>query len=154
MGKSMLLGAVGIGLVVACTVGGLSAADTAKVRWTDLGTRVRVIGSLGVPLGQIVKINGTVVPDECRKRKADLGKTLIEVSQVNGSPLPKKTVVEAAFLVAKQDLPSPGSPITCIGYETGGYHGVPPGTFDHVPPMTAEGFHFAVRFVILKTMRP
>ena len=111
----------------------------------------KVIGFLGYPLGEIVAIEGIVADEEYTRRKADTGETLLRVQAVNGKPLKRETLfhfdpVEGADI----KKPSAGIRFKYIGYETGGFSGLPEEAFDYIPRLQTKGYSFTTSFVILR----
>jgi hypothetical protein len=108
-----------------------------------------VIGQLGVPLGTMVEVTGTVVPNNSR-RKADGGEPFfLQIYAVDGKPLTKP--VEYAFrerLPGYVTSPKVGESFDLRGYETGGYDGVP---LHYSAPWQDTGFYFTTKFLVLPT---
>ena len=134
-------------LVSACTQAG---KQQAKLHYTELAPD-RIIGSLGKPLGTIVKIQGTLISGDKLRLKAMSGKTLLEVTSVDGQRLREKIVLEFDIpMWAAIDKPEVGNKIRYLGYETGRMSGILYQAFKHVPAVASTDLHFRVYFVALK----
>ena len=128
-------------------------AAEATAPWTDVGKDIVVVGSLGRALGTIVTVQGEVLPDDARRRKGDLGKTLLRVDSLDGVGLPVPVVVELrGGAVGPGPKLQPGERFALVGYESGGFVGVPAEAFTHGPVATTTEFHFAVWFVAVKDL--
>ena len=46
--------------------------------------------------------------------------------------------------------PAVGEKVHFIGYETGGYEGIPHKAFEYIFPVTSASYSFSVDFVVLK----
>ncbi len=111
----------------------------------------KVIGFLGYPLGEIVTIEGIVADEEYTRRKADTGETLLRVQAVNGKSL-KQEAIFHFDPVQGADIKKPpaGIRFKYIGYETGGFSGLPEKAFDYIPRLQTKGYSFTTSFVILR----
>jgi hypothetical protein len=105
----------------------------------DLHTK-RVIGELGVPLGEIVAISATVVDGDSMNMKEYQGVFLLRIKSVNGKPLAAEPLMSFASAI--------GMPETGI-YETGEYYGMPQDLPDHWPLWAAPSFGFRNHLNIL-----
>jgi len=45
-----------------------------------------------------------------------------------------------------------GDQFRCVGYESGGFEGIPGDAFNYIEPVATQGFHFAVNFVVVKAL--
>lgn len=113
-------------------------------------SKLQVIGWLGQPLGRIVTIEGVVVDGSYTRCKADEGQSLLRVQVVDGKQLPKEQVFHFDPFLAELEKPTVGSKFKYIGYETGGFTGVPAKAFDHVPAIATTGYYFTTHFVVLR----
>jgi hypothetical protein len=111
----------------------------------------KVIGLLGYALGEVVIVEGVVANETYTKKKDDAGKLLLRVQIVNGKPLKEEVIFHFSLLLSI-DIKKPivGAKFKYIGYETGGFVGIPEKAFNYVPPMTTTGHHFSTSFVILR----
>lgn len=110
-----------------------------------------VMGDLGLPLGRILNIEGKVLPDDSRRSKRDLGKTLLRVEKAGGKTLLKPVVMELRGHERKTFKPGDGFHL--LGYETGAFIGAPEGLFDHVPAFTTIGYSFVTWFQLVKVLK-
>ena len=116
--------ATAVGYLVLATLS--SAQDptetaTASVKQFYSG---KVIGHLGHPLGTIVRVTGICIDGDKTRRRADLGKTLLDIRTVNGSKLENPFVVQ--FSRAAKDVPKPkdGDRIDYYAHEWGEFDGI------------------------------
>jgi hypothetical protein len=109
-------------------------------------------GRLGSPLGTILEVSGIVVANTSRA-KADISEPFfLRIEEVNGKKLDPPEELPSRNLPLAHLAPElkVGDRFHCVGYETGGFEGTPPGVFDYVTPYPATGFGFALRFVPIK----
>jgi hypothetical protein len=107
------------------------------------------IGELGQPLGKITTIAGTVRQAAlgAKASKLDL---VLSVEAVNDHFLPKPvTIPFQIFETAKVVKPTFGQAFRYVGYETGGFTGVPAEAFKWVPAFATTGHRFATVYQIL-----
>jgi hypothetical protein len=110
-----------------------------------------VLGRLGHSLGGIVTIEGTVADGSFTRAKADEGETLLRVRIVNGKRLKDEQVFPfRPSPWAKVSRPKVGSKFKYIGYETGGYTGIPADAFKYIPKVATTGYGFTTSFVVLR----
>lgn len=134
-------------LLVTCT----THADT--ISYAQLNQRTKILGSLGRPLGQLIRIEGVAVADSHRRAKADVGKTLLQVETVDGKKLNKAVIVVMhSFAFAPIEKPDPGKRFEYAGYETGGMTGIPAEAFQLMPVATTTAYHFEVYFQACKDL--
>ena len=113
--------------------------------------RSKVIGSLGRPLGEVVTIEGIVADGDYTRRNADAGETLLRVQTVNGRVLKREAVFHfRPFEGADMKKPTAGMKFKYVGYETGGFSGMPDKAFDYVPRVATDGYYFSTSLVILR----
>ena len=114
----------------------------------------KVIGYLGHPLGEIVTIEGIAADGNDTRQKADTGELLLRVQGVNGKPLKREVILHFfPFQGVPIKNPSVGAKFRYIGYETGGFSGVPEKAFDYVPQAATTGHYFSTSFVVLRDER-
>jgi hypothetical protein len=112
-------------------------------------TRQPPIGNLGQPLGKITTISGTVRQAAlgAKASKLDL---VLSVEVVNDQPLSKPIVMPfQIFETAKVVKPYLGQAFKYVGYETGGFTGVPAEAFKWVPAVATTGYRFETVYQIL-----
>jgi hypothetical protein len=110
-----------------------------------------VIGSLGRALGEVVTIEGVAVDENHTRRKADTGEILLSVQAVNGKALKYEAILPFHLYsgLEMKELFS-GMTFKLVGYETGGFFGIPEAAFAYVPRAPTSGYHFTSSFVILR----
>jgi len=134
-----------------------------RVRASEIGKGVEIIGSLGFPLSEILTVQGRWSKSDASGRRLSIKEEwlMFLVSTVNGKRL-EKPVDFRGFLVSPiagrnlGDLhPTPGDVWELRGVELGGYHGVPPevtgelypSPYEMKPAMRANfGFGFYTEF--------
>ncbi|MEE3718915.1 hypothetical protein V2H45_19405 [Tumidithrix elongata RA019] len=108
------------------------------------------IGALGVPLGTIVTISGSV-SQNLQGSKSDRLDLALTVEQVNDRPLPKPIIIPfQVFMTAQISQPVLARKFRYVGYETGGFTGIPSEAFQFVPAVTSTGHVFRTNFQILQ----
>jgi hypothetical protein len=129
----------------------------ADVQGRDLGTRLRVIGSLGLPVGERVRIRGRWRSPHGRLPSKD-SSPLLHVTEVNGMQLEKEVVFPEPFVRAAKEsghlTPRSGESWEAEGYEVGRFQGTPGWALreiygEHVPNagVYLSGFKFILEFV-------
>lgn len=119
---------------------------------SDLNDRP-VIGRLGHPLGTIVQVGGVIADGSHTRMKADEGEILLRIQSVNGGAVEREIVMHLhSFPASRSGEPPPaaGCKFAYIGYETGGFIGVPDDAFKYVPQVATQSHHFSTWFVALK----
>ncbi len=112
-------------------------------------TRHPPMGVLGQPLGKITTIAG-VVRQAALGAKASKLDFVLSIEAVNGRPLAKPvTLPFQIFTTAKVTQPVLGQTFRYVGYETGGFTGVPAGAFKWVPAVATRDHHFEAFYQIL-----
>jgi hypothetical protein len=107
------------------------------------------IGKLGQPLGKVTTISGVIrqVPLGAKVSNLDL---VLSIEAVNNRPLPKPvTMPFHIFETAKVVQPVLGQAFRYLGYETGGFTGVPSVAFKLVPAVATTGYHFETVYQVL-----
>jgi hypothetical protein len=125
-----------------------AAADEKRpIAYSDLST-TPVIGALGLPLGEIARVEGAYVEG---KTKADVGLLLLRVDKLNGRALDKPVVLRRG---GEEPVPATkaGQRFKLLGYETGGFVGAPKDLFKYVKPFTVVGFYFQVHFEVINSV--
>ena len=145
---AVLLVGIGVPLVLA-----QQTQPQADVSVKQFGAK-NVIGHLGHPLGTVVRITGTCIDGDRTRRRADLGKTLLEVRTVNGKELEHPFVVP--FLRAAKDIPTPvdGDSFDYYVHEWGAFDGfvsIPSELAIDQPMVANDGFHYRPQVTIHKS---
>ena len=147
---SALLGCVSTRKLTDIPIAGLCAPEGASARY-------RLVGSLGVPMGECVTVQGVAMT---QRLKAETGVPFLRVESVNGRPLRGKAVVRLrpwfsdwSALPHGTDTdvprPQPGRFYTMKGYGSGAYVGIPSEVMTEtgvIPQTTA--FYFREEFVV------
>jgi hypothetical protein len=108
------------------------------------------IGVLGYPLGQITTISG-VVQQAALDTKSTSSDLLLKVEAINDRPLPKPVLMPfTIFETAQIAKPTLGQSFRYMGYETGGFTGVPSAAFKLVPAVATTNHHFEAIYQILR----
>jgi len=125
-----------------------------SVSYRDLGHRVKVIGSLGAPLGTELVIEGQYVDGDTLNSKGTEGITLIRVERVNGKPLADTSLLKFGFCPGLREPVSTkhGQSFRFRGYEDGGFRGVPPVQLEH--PFASHGWCFVTFFHVAQVQQP
>jgi hypothetical protein len=102
--------------------------EVSGVKASDLGTRVRVIGSLGVPLGERVRIRGEWYVPKGVKLKAD--SLALRVTEVNGKRIEKEVSlpdwdINSVPFDRRGPARKSGEEWEAEGYESGQFYGEP-----------------------------
>jgi hypothetical protein len=110
----------------------LYSSTMPTTRTTDF-TRQPPIGELGQPLGKVTTISG-VIRQAALGAKASKLDLVLSIETVNNRPLSKPvTMPFQIFETAKVVQPFLGQTFRYVGYETGGFTGVPAEAFKLVP---------------------
>ena len=122
-----------------------------RVRSIHVSQLNKVIGYLGHPLGEVITIEGITVDENYTKRKSDSGQLLLRVEDVNGKRLKNEVILHfSPFENVTIRNPSARAKFKYIGYETGGFNGIPERAFDYVPQAGTAGYAFSTSFVVLR----
>lgn len=110
-------------------------------------------GLLGSPLGTVVTVEGIAAGDDYRRMREDMGCTLLRIERINGKPLAKEIVFRFhSHELARIAAPAVGARFKFVGYETGGFSGIPEGAFEYIPRVATTGFGFSTTFLVLKSL--
>ncbi len=115
---------------------------------------VKVIGHLGYPLGTVVRITGICVDGDRARRRADVGKTLLEIRAVNGTPLKRPFVVPFERAAVEVTKPNDGDLFDFDAHEWGTFDGivaVPKDLGIHKPMVANDGFHYRPKVTVHKS---
>jgi hypothetical protein len=119
------------------------------VKTTDFN-RQPPMGELGQTLGKVTTISG-VISQAALGAKASNLDLVLSIKAVNDLPLPKPVVMKfQIFETAKVVKPFLGQTFRYVGYETGGFRGVPAEAFKWVPAVSTTEYHFQTVYQILK----
>lgn len=118
-------------LALAMGQAGPDDAEQPKVRtisWDEIGHSAKIVGKLGLPLGEICTVEGAWL--EPGQEKAGL-KPQFRVSEVNGNPLAEAALFDEDFVRPvvggeRVAIPRPGDTWMIRCAELGGYEGLPP----------------------------
>ncbi len=107
------------------------------------------MGELGQQLGKITTISG-VIQQAALGSKADKFDLVLSIKSVNNRLLPKPVTMRfQIFTTAKIVQPIFGQTFRYVGYETGGFTGVPAAAFKWVPAVATTEHHFETVYQIL-----
>ena len=113
--------------------------------------RGSVVGHLGQPLGKIVTIQGIVADGRFTRAKADEGETLLRVRTVNGQRLREEWLFHFQCSPwATVGKPRVDTEFNYLGYETGGYSGIPAHAFKYIPAVATSRYGFTTSFLVLR----
>ncbi|MFA6431340.1 MAG: hypothetical protein WCV91_03020 [Candidatus Margulisiibacteriota bacterium] len=122
-----------------------------KINSTEIGNKIQVIGELGFPLGEIIRIQGEVPAKLPKQSMAGEGKVFLNVTAVNDIQLKSPKLIRIDPLgIASIKKPEMNKTMKYIGYETGEFVGIPSQAFKYIPQATTSGYHFEIFFQILK----
>ncbi|MDQ7826876.1 MAG: hypothetical protein RDV48_29020 [Candidatus Eremiobacteraeota bacterium] len=143
---------IGVIALMVFSAGTVSPAEQRTIPAASL-TSCTIIGSLGVPLGKIVLIEGVIVNDEYRREKGDEGKTLLKVEKLEGKKPAGELIIplDAQALVVLKKA-GPGDRFRYRGYETGAFTGIPEEAFRYIPRAASKGFHFETSFQVISEL--
>ncbi|BBC27021.1 hypothetical protein [Pseudanabaena sp. ABRG5-3] len=114
---------------------------------TDLGQKP-LLGYLEQPLGKIITIAGVVRQERSGAKSSP--RDVLSVEVVNDRPLAQPVLIEFnLFMTAQVAKPVLGRPFKYVGYETGGFSGVPAEAFKYVPAVSTTSHHFHTFFQVL-----
>jgi hypothetical protein len=122
-----------------------------KMKYSDIGRKTGITGSLGKPLGTIIRIQGQLKKGE--KSKADMDNIIIEVIKVDDKILETPVVIPMRMF-SWSPVPEPGEDqvLQYLGYETGGMTGIPEEAFSHMPYVATTEYAFTVYFQVIKSI--
>lgn len=116
----------------------------------NISPSVSVSPDLGQGFGNIITVEGHI-PIQEKRSKADEGKTLFQVTKVEGKAIDNPvTLPLISFSFHPVTYKEPGQTMTLLGYETGSFVGIPPEAFDTIPMVATERFSFRSSFQVLK----
>jgi hypothetical protein len=131
-----------------------SSRVISRINYSDIGGRVKIIGILNKPIGEIVTLEGAIIDGTYTRKKGDSDKVLLMVHSINGKKIQK--VVNLPIRIFKWsdiNMPKVNDYKKYIGYETGEMSGIPQKAFNYMPQATTEGFHFSTYFQICKELK-
>ncbi len=120
-----------------------------QINYYELTNGIKIKGSLGYNLGEIITIHGVCIKDETAK--ANLERILLKVEKINNKTLLKPIIISykiPAFIKTKK--PCSKKHFNYTGYESGAFSGIPQRAFNYIPFVTTTDFQFNTFFVILK----
>jgi hypothetical protein len=125
-----------------------------KIIYSDIAGRVKIIGTLNKPIGEIVTVEGVIIDGTDTREKGDAGKVLLKVQWINGKKLQKGVNLPVKiFQWSAIHTPKVNEHKKYIGYETGAMSGIPRRAFNYMPQVTTEDFHFSTYFQICKELK-
>ncbi|MBI1347910.1 hypothetical protein GC163_16670 [bacterium] len=132
------------------SVSGFEERPEAPISLEELSRR-GVQGRLGLRLGTIAEIAGTIVPNPSTFKGQSQQNYLIRVETIDGAELKSPVLFNPESVTAPESLPVPtiGSTFQMIAYETGRYSGAPRDLFKYVPPAQTYGHSFHTNIVVV-----
>lgn len=122
--------------------------DQQTIQVGDLN-RIPIIGRLGVPLGQVVVIEGDVIDDEGKLAKGRGGTLILRINTVERQPLEKSVdFLDEVIVRDRKRVGLTDGRYRLAVYETGSFTGWPKGDTYRPVPQT-HGFHFQSELVIV-----
>jgi hypothetical protein len=120
---------------------------TNNVSVADLNQQ-QPIGQLGHPLGKIMTISGIIRQGELSAKSPV--HLVLSVEAANDSPLAQPVTIEFnLFMTAQVAKPLFGQSFKYVGYETGGFTGVPAEAFKYLPAIATTSHQFNTSFQVL-----
>ena len=108
-----------------------------------------LLGHLGQPLGKIITIAGVVRQGELGAKASP--RDVLSVESVNDRPLAQPVTIEFnLFMTAQVAKPVLGRSFKYVGYETGGFTGIPQEAFKYVPAVATTSHRFNTSFQVLQ----
>jgi hypothetical protein len=123
-----------IAAVLLAALPSISQDSKVNVKFGDVGNRVSIIGALGVPIGQIVTIEGRSIESK------DFNFTVLKI---NGVLLPNPFNIMVTGGAINAGL------VSLEGYETAGYEGIPPEVCKKMNFKPHQPWGFYVRFEVI-----
>jgi hypothetical protein len=115
---------------------------------TDLEKKP-LLGQLGQPLGKIITIAGVIRQGELGAKASS--RDVLSIEAVNDRPLAQPVTIEFnLFMTAQVAKPVLGRSFKYVGYETGGFTGIPQEAFKFVPAVATTGYRFNTSFQVLQ----
>jgi len=141
----MLFACLGV-MLVSCH------AQPESIHAYDLNHNTKIIGSLEMPLGSLITIDGEMVEDNYLRHKIHSGSDLMRVHSVNNKLLTIPIVIELhTFPFHPIPIPKPGESCSFIGYETGRFSGIPSDASEIIGPVQTSVYFFETYFNICKS---
>ena len=139
---TLLLAVFGVGAMLGATPVEAQKKKLKLVPKLDLNAN-RPVGKLGLAVGTITTIEGMILSDSARGLRVDSGKSMMRVEKVDGRVVKKPFVIQVVrFTFTQFKIPKSGSKVRVVGYETGGYTGIPSEAFKYIPRVATTDFRF------------
>ncbi len=127
----------------------VSGDEVQRISYTRLNDSVKIVGSLGRFLGEIITVEGIIIDGSRRRIKSETGKTLLKVITVNGKKLGEPVIIPfSIFTWTDVKMPKVNDPFKFIGYESGEMAGIPQKAFQYMPQVATTDYHFFVYFQV------
>jgi hypothetical protein len=110
-----------------------------EIKATDLLETVRVIGRLGVALGQVVRVEGKVTSPP---GKANITAIFFTVQKVNGRALAEPQTFRIGPAYGELERSKMESKTTFHCFESGRFTGLPEEVFKYIPQPATTDFYF------------
>lgn len=130
-----------------------------SISWEGLGTKTKILGRLGRPLGDLLRVEGTTVHSNYIRDKGEQAEFLLRVTSVEGREIEEPTVLRLRFfpfLGIDEDIPA-STKLSLVGYEDGNLIGVPSAAMEHIREVAGmvpatQGWHFSTHFRVLENL--
>ncbi|MEE9611310.1 MAG: hypothetical protein V3W19_08660, partial [Desulfatiglandales bacterium] len=110
-----------------------------------------IIGQLGVPLGDVCRVEGVFFDGSDLRMKAYDGIILLKVIKVNNTAIKNSVILRfSEFQKGILHDSKIGKKFVGVAFETGKFVGVPPEAWKYVPIMSTTSHFFETSLVILK----
>jgi len=127
-----------------------------RVSASDLGSTIDVIGTLGVPLGKLVTIEGRVARGDVFGSKGLTEWPVVFVERIDEKAVPPTTWIRLRPYGPggnRYGDVKPGTRCRLLGFETGGFMGSPKGAMESYGVEFQDfSWHFNTRFEIVKAI--
>jgi hypothetical protein len=139
--RVILLAAILFAPFLACSHAAEKVERTSptEIKATDILETVNIIGRLGVPLGQIVRVEGKVISGP---KKGGVRDIFFSVQKVNGKALPEPQTFRIGPAYGELDRSKMESKTTFYCFESGEFTGLPEEVFKYIPRPQTTDFHF------------
>lgn len=130
------------------------AEPTVDVPIHQVGKQFRLLGKLGLPLGEVTRVQGIVINDLAKSYEAGLN---VRVFRINGVATQAFVQIKLSDYYGRDEVPvQPGAAFELEGFETGGFVGLPAEAVKRggavaqgAGPQTAA-HHFVHEFVVIQ----
>jgi hypothetical protein len=113
----------------------------------------KIVGLLGSPLGKIVTVEGRIV--KVASKNPETPDLQLEVASIDKVPLSKPVTIRYSPAVRLDIEVKFDSNVEFVGFESGGFVGLPKGSFNVIqgPAPASYGFSWWPEFKVLKQLK-